>query len=139
MKHILISFLLISLSLTLLSCSDGSINTIRIENWASNDVSVNFKGSLTDVPAGLPPGESVELTDIMKGEYEYETIFAVPSGATSFEASTSCAGTLVLNAGTKILIIYTSTFIEGTYAISASVTSSDDKSEEGILPDPIGP
>jgi len=139
MKYVLISFLLITLSLTLINCSDGPINTIRIENWASNDVSVNFKGSLTDVPAGLPPGESVDLTDIMKGEYEYETIFEVPSGATSFEASESCAGTLTLNAGTKILIIYLSTFVEGKYSISASITTSDNLSEEGILPDPIGP
>ena len=135
MKHILISFLLISLSLTLISCSDGPINTITIENWASNDVSVNFKGSLTDVPAGA----TVQLTDILKGEYEYETIYVIPSGATSFEASESCAGTLVLSAGTKILIIYTSTLVEGTYSISASITTSDDLSEDGILPDPIGP
>jgi len=135
MKHILISFLLISLSLTLISCSDGPINTITIENWASNDVSVNFKGSLTDVPAGA----TVQLTDILKGEYEYETIYVIPSGATSFEASESCAGTLVLNAGTKTLIIYTSTLVEGTYSISASITTSDDLSEDGILPDPIGP
>jgi hypothetical protein len=139
MKHKVIYIVLVILSISLLSCSDGPINTIRIENWASNDVSVNFKGSLTNVPAGLSPGESVELTDIMKGEYEYETIFEIPSSATAFEASESCAGTLTLNAGTKILIIYVSTFIQGNYSISASITTSDDVSEEGILPDPIGP
>jgi len=138
MKYVLISFLLITLSLTLINCSDGPINTIRIENWADENVHVNFKGSLTDVPA-LPPREGVELTDIMKGEYEYETIFVVPSGATSFEASESCAGTLVLNAGTKILIIYTSVFDGSNYSISASITTSDNLLEEGILPDPIGP
>jgi len=129
-------FLLIILSVGLLGCSsDDPINTISIENWASNDVSVNFKGSLTDVPAGT----TVQLTDILQGEYEYETIYVIPSGATSFNASESCAGTLVLNAGTKVLIIYTSVFLDGEYSISASITTSDNLSEGGILPNPISP
>lgn len=137
MKHILTSFFLVMLLFTLLSCSDGPINTIRIENRASNDLSINFKGSLTDVPAGA----TVELTDIMRGEYEYETIFEIPGGATSFEASESCAGTLLLNAGTKILIIYTSVFDGSLYSISASITTSDNLSEdwwENII-NPINP
>ena len=104
-------------------------------NSASNDVSVNFRGTLTDVPAGA----TVELTNILDGEYEYETIYVIPSGATSFQASESCAGTLVFNAGTKILIIYTSVFLDGDYSISASITTSDNLSENGILPNPISP
>jgi len=136
MKQKAIYFFLLILSIGLLSCSsDDPINTISIENWASNDVSVNFKGSLTDVPAGT----TVQLTDILHGEYEYETIYVIPSGATSFQASESCAGTLVLNAGTKILIIYTSVFLDGDYSISASITTSDNLSENGILPNPISP
>jgi len=136
MKQKAIYFFLLILSIGLLSCSsDDPINTISIENWASDDVSVNFKGSLTDVPAGA----TVQLTDILQGEYEYETIYEIPSGATSFDASESCAGTLVLNAGTKILIIYTSVFIDGGYSISASITTSDNLSEGGILPNPISP
>ena len=135
MKQKAIYFALLILSIGLLSCSDDPINTITIENWASNDVSVNFKGSLTDVPAGT----TVQLTDILQGEYEYETIYVIPSGATSFDASESCAGTLALNAGTKILIIYTSVFIDNNYSIAASITTSDNLSEGGILPNPIGP
>ena len=135
MKQKAIYFALLILSIGLLSCSDDPINTITIENWASNDVSVNFKGSLTDVPAGT----TVQLTDILQGEYEYETIYVIPSGATSFDASESCAGTLALNAGTKILIIYTSVFIDNNYSIAASITTSNNLSEGGILPNPIGP
>jgi len=136
MKQKSIYFTLLILSVGLLSCSsDDPINTITIENWASNDVSVNFKGSLTDVPAGT----TVQLTDILQGEYEYETIYVIPSGATSFDASESCAGTLALNAGTKILIIYTSVFIDNNYSIAASITTSDNLSENGILPNPISP
>lgn len=134
MKQKAIYFFLIVISVGLLSCSDDPINTITIQNWASNDVSVNFKGSLTDVPAGA----TVQLTDILQGEYEYETIYEIPSGATSFDASESCAGTLILNAGTKILVIYTSVLLDGNYSISASITSSDNLSENWILPNPIG-
>ena len=52
MKHILISFLLISLSLTLLSCSDGPINKITLQNIADGDVYLNFRGTQTLVPSG---------------------------------------------------------------------------------------
>jgi hypothetical protein len=45
----------------------------------------------------------------------------------------------VLNAGTKILIIYTSAFDGSKYSLNASVTTSDNLSEGGILPDPISP
>jgi len=136
MKQKTIFISLILLSLSLLSCSDDPINTITIQNWASNSVYLNFKGSLTDE---IKPGDSIQMTEILQGEYEYETIFEIPSLATEYEASPSCAGFLALNAGTKILIIYTSTFDGNKYSISASVTSSDNLSQDGILPNPIGP
>jgi len=134
MKYVLISFLLITLSLTLLSCSDGPINKITLQNIAEGDVYLNFRGSQTLVPSG----STVELQDIDKGEYEYETVYEVPSGATSFSAEGEMSGTLILTAGTKILVIYSSVFSEGSYSIFASVTNSNDLTE-GILPDPIGP
>ena len=135
MKQRAIFLILILLSVSLLSCSDDPINTITVQNWASNDVSLNFKGSLTDIPAG----GSVQLTEILQGEYEYETIFEIPGNASTYEASESCAGTLILNAGTDILFIYTSTFDGSKYSLSASITSSDNLSEDWILPNPIGP
>jgi hypothetical protein len=136
MKHILYSFLLISLSLTLLSCSDGPINKISLQNIADGDVYLNFRGSQTLVPSG----STIELQDIDKGEYEYETVYEVPLGATGFSAEGEMSGSFILGAGTKVLVIYSSVFDEeGNYTIYASVTTSDDQSEEGILPDPIGP
>ena len=139
MKQKAIYFALLILSVGLISCSsDDPINTITIQNWASNDVYVNFKGSLTDVPANTSAGETIQLTNILQGEYEYETIYTIPSTATKFSASESCAGTLVLNAGTQILIIYTSVFIDNEYSISASITTSDNLSENGFLGNPIG-
>ena len=136
MKHILISFLLISLSLTLLSCSDGPINKITLQNTADGDVYFNFRGTQTLVPSG----STIELQDIDKGEYEYETVYEIPVGATAFSAEGEMSGSFILGAGTKILVIYSSVFDqEGNYTIYASVTSSDNMSEDGILPNPIGP
>ena len=134
MRQKAIYFFLIVISVGLLSCTDDPVNTLTIENWASNDVSINFKGSLTDVPSGA----TIQLTNFLQGEYEYETIYTIPNSATSYSASESCAGTLVIGGGTKILIIYTSVFLDGNYSISASITSSDNLSENWILPNPIG-
>jgi len=133
MKHKFIYLVLIILSVSLLSCSDNPINTITVTNNADFNVKLNFKGTLTEIPVG----ETATFTDILQGEYEYETIFVVPANAT-YDASESCAGTFLLNAGTDILMIYVSTFDGTNYSISASITTSDNLSEGGILGNPIG-
>jgi len=136
MKQKAIYFLLIILlSLSLISCSDDPANSITIQNNADLGVQLNFRGTLTDI---IVPGGSVVLTDILQGEYEYETIFQVPANAT-YDASESCAGTFILKAGTKIQIVYVSVYDGTNYSITASITTSDNLSEDGILPDPIGP
>ncbi len=135
MKQKVIYFSLIILSISLLSCADGPLNRVTITNNADLGVQLNFRGTLTDV---IPSGETVVLTDILQGEYEYETIFQVPANAT-YDASESCAGTFLLNAGTKILVVYVSVFDGTNYSISASITTSDNLSEDTILPNPINP
>lgn len=120
-------------SISLLSCSDGPINKITFQNLADGDVFVNFKGSQIEVLSQ----STVELEDIDKGEYEYETIFTLPFGTTEFSSEGEMSGSFILRAGTKIIVTYTSVSIEGKYTIYASVTSSNDLTE-GILPDPIG-
>ena len=135
MKQKVIYFALLILSIGLLSCSDDPINSVTITNNADLGVQLNFRGNLTDV---IPSGETVVLTDILQGEYEYETIFEVPANVT-YDASESCAGTFILNAGTKILVVYVSVFDGSNYSISASITTSDNLSVDGILPNPIGP
>jgi len=134
MKHKYIYLILIVLSVGLLSCSDEPINTLTITNNAEYGVQLNFKGTLTEIPAG----ETVNLTDILDGEYEYETLFEVPQGA-SYDVSESCIGTFVLNAGTKIFVVYLSSFDGTTYSLSASITTSNNLSEDFILPNPISP
>jgi len=133
MKQTFIYFSLVILSVTLLSCSDGVDNSISFQNMASNDVFVNFRGSKIDVPNG----STVILKEIDKGEYEYETIYEIPAGTTSSSAEGDASGTFVIDAGTNILVIYSSTFIEGTYTIFASVTTSDDQTVREI--NPLGP
>ena len=137
MKHKSIFFVLIILAVSFFSCSDNPINTITFTNSAAADVSVNFRGTLTNVPVGA----TVELTDILDGEYEYETIFTLPAGTTTYEAGEQLAGTFDMQAGTKVLVIYVSVFdaATGTYSIDASVTSSNNLAEDGILGNPISP
>lgn len=136
MKQKAIYIALVILSFSLISCSDGPINKITLNNKADGDVYLSFRGSEIKVPSQ----STIELEDIDNGEYEYETVYSIPQGATGFSSEGEMAGTLILKAGTKILVIYSSVFDqEGKYTIYASVTTSDNLSEEGILPDPIGP
>jgi len=124
---------LVILSFGLLSCSDEPINKITIQNLAAGDVYLNFRGSQIEVLSQ----STVVLQDIDRGEYEFETVFTLPFGATTFNSQGDMEGTFNIRAGTKISVIYTSVLNEGSYTIFASVTTSDDQSE-GILPDPIG-
>lgn len=135
MKQLAIFFTLLILSIGLLSCTNNTLNTITFTNSAQADVSVNFRGTLTNVPVG----ETVELTNILDGEYEYETVFTLPTGATSYEAGEEMSGTLEMQAGTKVLVYYVSVLLDGNYSIDASVTTSNNLAEDGILGNPVGP
>jgi len=137
MKQLSIFFTLLILSVGLFGCeSDSPINTITFTNSAQADVSVNFRGTLTNVPVG----ETVQLTNILDGEYEYETIFTLPAGATSYEAGEEMSGILDMQAGTTALVYYVSVLLDGNYSIDASVSTSNNLSEDdGILGNPIGP
>ena len=134
MKHIFISISLTILLLMLVSCSDDPINSITFENTADGDIAVVFRGESIDVPSG----QVVVIEDVDRGEFEYETFYSLPSGATSGAAEGEMAGTFMLRAGTKILVHYKSVLAEGAYTIFASVTSSEDVNYEGEI-DPIGP
>jgi hypothetical protein len=131
-RFIYLSFVL--LTIILVSCDSKIDNSIAFQNLASNDVYVNFRGQRVDVPNGA----TVKLTEIDRGVYEYETIYEIPAGATSGTSEGDMAGTFNIKAGTKILIVYTSTFIDNNYTIFASATTSDDQSITEIV-NPIGP
>ena len=135
MKKILAIIAILTISLTFLSgCSETVGTKITFQNFASNKVFVNFRASLITVNAG----ESVEITDIPNGTYAYATTYEIPFGATSSSAEGDVAGEINLSAGTKVLIVYASTFVDFIYRISATKTSTDDLSDEGDI-DPVGP
>ena len=131
--RILIS-LVIVLSIGFFSCSDTVDNSITFQNLASKDVYVNFRGSRVEVPNG----STVTLKEIDRGEFEYETIYEIPAGTTGSSVEGEGAGTIIMDAGIKVLVIYTSTFIEGEYTLYVSVTTSADQTVE-VDPNPIGP
>jgi len=135
MKKILILFVLTSLcAITFISCSTTVNNGITIKNLASGDIHLNFRATLTTVRAG----EEVTLSGIPKGSFEYNTTYEIPAGIISSTAEEGVSGQLTIKAGTKILIIYSSAIIEDVYILSATLTSSDDLSDEGD-PNPVGP
>ena len=135
MKKILILFVLTSLcAITFISCSTTVNNGITIKNLASGDIHLNFRAELTTVKAG---GE-VTLSSLPKGLYEYNTTYEIPAGIISSQAEEGVSGQLTLKAGTKILIIYSSAITDSVYILSATLTSSDDLSDEGD-PNPVGP
>lgn len=134
MKKIFIILVLTSISVfTFVSCSSTVNNGITFQNLASGDVHVNFLAKLTTVKSG----ETVELTSLPKGTFTYSTTYQVPGGLPS-EADGDVAGEMVLKAGTKILVVYSSIIVEGIYKISATKSSSDDINDEGD-PNPVGP
>ena len=135
MKKILtiITFLAISMSF-LSGCSDTVGTKITFQNFASNKVFINFRASLIAVDAG----KSVDITDTPKGKYAYATTYELPPGTNSSSAEGDVSGDIELTAGTRVLIVYSSTFIDGVYKISATKTTSDDLSGGGDI-DPIGP
>ena len=130
----IIFFFLIVLSVGFISCSDTVDNSVTFQNLASNDVYVNFRGSRVEVPSGA----TVTLKEIDRGEFQYETIYEIPAGTTSSSVEGEGAGTVIMDAGIKVLVIYTSTFIENAYTLYVSVTTSADQTVV-VNPNPIVP
>ena len=128
-----ITFLAISMSF-LSGCSDTVGNKITFKNFASNKVFINFRASLIAVDAG----KSVDITEIPKGKYSYATTYELPPGTLSSSAEGDVSGEIELTAGTRVLIVYASTFVLGVYIINATKTTSDDLSGGGDI-DPVGP
>ena len=128
MKHKFFSIIIaIALSVAFLSCSKVE-NRFTFKNLAAGDVYVNFRGSVIKVPAG----QESYAKDMPQGTYTYNTTYEVPSGATSSSSTGPLSGTVVIKAGTKILLIYSSVFEQTTYKIGATISSSDDENPPTI-------
>jgi hypothetical protein len=67
------------------------------------------------------------VQEIPKGTYNYATTFALPTGAIGGSAQGDVKGNLIITAGTKITILYSSTLINGAYILYATISSSDNQ------------
>lgn len=118
---ILLSLVIFSI-VSFTSCEPFIENKITARNLAAAQVQLNIRGQIYTIQSG----ETLVLSDFKKGSFEYETIYAIPAGATTFSAEGDVTGEIVLNAGTEVLIVYTSTLVEESYTVYGSMTSSDD-------------
>lgn len=103
-------------------CSSDGENKITLKNLAAGAIYLNFRGEITTVPAG----QTVVLSKLPKGRFDYATTYSVPAGIQNSSAVGDLSGEMILKAGTKILILYSSNLTTDTYTIYATKTSSDD-------------
>ncbi len=117
-----LSISLIVLFLFLSGCSGKVNNAINIKNISGGTIVFNFRGSVVTVISG----SSASITEIPKGIYNYSTTALAPPGAlTPPTLQGDYKGTLTINAGTKIAVVYSSTLLNGTYSVFATISSSD--------------
>lgn len=107
------------------NCSGSLENSITFENLATNRIFINFRGELITVEAG----ETKIVKEIPKGLFTYSTTYEIPAGAKGSSTSGVVSGSVNIIAGTKILIVYSSTYIDGAYTLFATLSSSDDQTE----------
>ena len=110
-------------------CKTSVDNRITFENLSAGDIIVNFRGESLAIAAN----QTTVITEIPKGTYSYTTVFTKPASASSSATKGDVAGNVIIKAGTKILILYTSTLEAGIYTLSATISSSDD---QGIVTSP---
>lgn len=121
-------FLLTIISYT--GCSSTVGTQITFRNLASNAVFVNFRANIITVPSG----QTVVIKDVPKGAFNYSTTYEVPSNATSSSSEGDVSGTFtIIQAGTKILVLYSSTYVDGTYTLFATSSTNEDQTS------PTGP
>lgn len=134
MKKIFISILAaLLLTIGFLGCSVSVNNSVTFNNMSDSDLFVNFRGSVVSVPAS----KSVVVKEIPNGTYNYATTYTVPVNVTSSSVQGDVSGTLIIKAGTKIQILYSSVNNSGVYVLSATMSNSDDQSTKTT--NPTGP
>ena len=111
-----------------LGCSSTPNNSVTFTNYTQADLYINFRGSLIDIPAG----QNSVIKEIPKGTYDYATTFSVPAGTTSSGSQGNLSGTIKVQAGTKILFLYSSTFTNGVYTVYVTMSNSDDQNATTI-------
>ena len=130
MKYIISLSVCIILTFMLIGGCSGKVNnSVTFKNLSQSTVYVNFRGEAIEMTIG----NTSTIQEIPKGTYNYSTTYSVPAGAISSSVQGAVTGNLNIAAGTKILIIYSSTLLNGVYLLSATISNSDD---QGILTGP---
>ena len=111
-------------------CTSKLESRVVFKNIAAGALRINFRGAEVIVPAG----KTVTVDAIKNGVYTYATTYDIPAGATSATASGDISGEITINAGTKVLIIYSSTYINNVYQLYATMSSSEDLSGGYYVP-----
>lgn len=121
-KHLIVLLTLVTISvISFTACEPFIENKITAINNADYNVTLNLRGKSYPIPTG----ESLILNDFKKGSFEYSTVYDVPTGLTP-AAEGAVSGTMVLNAGTELLLIYSSVTDASSYTIYGVLSSSDD-------------
>lgn len=130
-NNLIILFSLVVISvISFTSCEPFIENKITARNFAAGDVFLNLRGQEYYIPSG----ETLVLSDFKKGSFNYSTIYSIPFGISTSTATGDVSGTMILNAGTEILLTYSSVVDSNKYTIFGVLTSSDDINR----PDPFG-
>ena len=108
------------------SCDSDLENKFTFKNYSAGQVLINFRGSLHTVDAGA----TYTIQEVPKGTYSYVTTYQVPAGTESSSAIGAVEGTVIFKASTRVLVVYSSTFVEGAYTIYATISSTDDLSSD---------
>jgi hypothetical protein len=113
------------LILSFQGCETNLDNSITITNNAAEQVILNIYGKSVVVEAG----EVKVMKELNPGTYTYSTSFTIPASATSASSTGAASGSVIVKAGTKINLIYTSFVVSLdnniTYTLSASISSND--------------
>ena len=124
MKYRLPLFICFILSFIFINGCSGKVNnSVTFTNLAQGTVNVNFRGENIT----LTPGNSMIVQEIPKGTYNYDTNFSLPANALTGSSQGAVSGNLTISAGTRILIMYSSTLNNGAYILYATVSSSDNQ------------
>jgi hypothetical protein len=124
MKYRLPLFICIIFTFICLNGCSGKVNnSVSFRNLAQGIVYINFRGDAITVN----PGSSAVVQEIPKGTYNYATTFSIPAGAIGASTQGAVTGNLIITAGTKITVFYSSTLINGAYILYATISSSDDQ------------
>ena len=103
-KRSITIFVLFVFATLFAGCKANVDNSFTVQNISAASVIINFRGQAITVASG---GTSV-VKEIPNGTYSYSTTYEVPAGTLSSSAQGDLSGSIVIKAGTKILLLFSS-------------------------------